>query len=299
MTITGRLFLGACFLMNFIQHSSYRAVIACGALSVMPACQHGATTAHSSRTSSAQQVAPPAQGQKDFLQKIPGTTLSISMIAVVPMNSTLPHDANHENHKQSRAFWIQAKEVTWDLYDTFVYQLDEVGMPDQADGMTRPSKPYVTFDRGWGHAGYPALSMSAKNAESFCAWLSAKTGRQYQLPTQEQWTQACQLGHVDSNNIESHAWFKLNSKGQTHPVGTKLKSQLGTYDMWGNVAEWVTTPQGPILVGGSYRNPKNQIGCHAMQSPVPGWNESDPQIPKSQWWLADAPFAGLRVVCTD
>jgi len=24
---------------------------------------------------------------------------------------------------------------------------------------------------------------------------------------------------------------------------------------------------------------------------------NDPQNPKSQWWLTDAPFAGFRVVC--
>ena len=31
--------------------------------------------------------------------------------------------------------------------------------------------------------------------------------------------------------------------------------------------------------------------------PVPDWNATDPQIPKSVWWLADAPFAGFRVLC--
>ena len=26
------------------------------------------------------------------------------------------------------------------------------------------------------------------------------------------------------------------------------------------------------------------------------WNLTDPQFPKSRWWLADAPFVGFRIV---
>ena len=28
------------------------------------------------------------------------------------------------------------------------------------------------------------------------------------------------------------------------------------------------------------------------------WNETDPQLPKSRWWLSDAPFAGFRLATT-
>ena len=30
---------------------------------------------------------------------------------------------------------------------------------------------------------------------------------------------------------------------------------------------------------------------------APKWQETDPQLPKSRWWLSDAPFCGFRVVC--
>jgi hypothetical protein len=26
------------------------------------------------------------------------------------------------------------------------------------------------------------------------------------------------------------------------------------------------------------------------------WNERDPQLPKSRWWLSDGPFVGFRLV---
>lgn len=29
------------------------------------------------------------------------------------------------------------------------------------------------------------------------------------------------------------------------------------------------------------------------------WNESDPQFPKSVWWLVDGPYIGMRVVTND
>jgi hypothetical protein len=28
----------------------------------------------------------------------------------------------------------------------------------------------------------------------------------------------------------------------------------------------------------------------------PDWNRRDPQIPRSRWWNADAPFIGFRIV---
>jgi formylglycine-generating enzyme required for sulfatase activity len=274
--------------MKSIWSSSYLTACSCGAVSLLASCQHAVPRNQGATTKQLHQT---TTESKDFTQQIAGTTLSIQMIAVTT--------GNQDASQTMPAFWIQAKEVTWDLYDTFVYELDEPGNPAEADGMTRPSKPYVTFDRGWGHAGYPALSMSAKNAEAFCAWLSIKTDRHYQIPTQAQWTRACELSLIAEETLQSHAWFKSNANGTTHPVGEKLKSQLGTYDMWGNVAEWVTTSNGPALMGGSYRDVENPIGCAVVQVPVPDWNDSDPQIPKSQWWLADAPFAGLRVVCVD
>jgi hypothetical protein len=31
-----------------------------------------------------------------------------------------------------------------------------------------------------------------------------------------------------------------------------------------------------------------------MSDPV--WNRRDPQIPRSKWWNADAPFVGFRII---
>jgi formylglycine-generating enzyme required for sulfatase activity len=202
--------------------------------------------------------------------------------------------------------YMSATEITWDLYDLFVYRLDEEeGEVDPAiDAITRPSKPYIPPDRGFGHAGYPAISMSARGAQEFCVWLSAKTGKTYRLPTEAEWQHACLAGGAgpygfdDPGNLAEYAWFKDNAGEQTRPVGQKRPSAWGLYDMHGNVAEWVIGADGkPLIRGGSYLDPAEAITAHARAHQTPAWNDSDPQFPKSRWWLADCTFVGFRIVC--
>lgn len=214
-----------------------------------------------------------------FSQPIAGTVLSLEMVPV-------PGDR----------FWVSTTEITWDLYDVFVFELDDpaddVG---DTDAITRPSKPYIAMDRGFGHNGYPALSMSFHGAETFCRWLSAKTGRRYRLPTLEEWRRVCAQSGIDASTVNDHAWYAGNADHTTHQVGTKAPDALGLFDLAGNAAEWCRTDGTPVVAGGSFRD--DAVGCTAVAKDTPDWNASDPQFPKSIWWLADAGFVGLRVVC--
>jgi hypothetical protein len=68
--------------------------------------------------------------------------------------------------------------------------------------------------------------------------------------------------------------------------------------MLGNVGEWATDLDGkPILCGGCFRDGATLTAPTTRRRFTPKWQETDPQLPKSRWWLADAPFAGFRVVC--
>ena len=78
------------------------------------------------------------------------------------------------------------------------------------------------------------------------------------------------------------------------PVSSFAPNAFGLYDVHGNAAEWVAEGW---LVGGSYGDEAADLAFGKRKKTTPAWNASDPQIPKSTWWLADAPFAGLRVVC--
>ena len=51
-----------------------------------------------------------------------------------------------------------------------------------------------------------------------------------------------------------------------------------------------------MVRGGSWNDPPNFVGPTARARQTSDWNETDPQFPKSRWWLADAPFVGFRIV---
>ena len=130
-------------------------------------------------------------------------------------------------------------------YDVFALKLDEAKDTGGADAIARPSQPYGAPDYGWGHAGYPAISIARGGAEAFCDWLSTKTGKRYRLPTEAEWAHAAALaagsGGFDSAKLDALAWHRGNADARTHPVGKKQADALGLFDLFGNAAEWVIT----------------------------------------------------------
>jgi hypothetical protein len=51
-----------------------------------------------------------------------------------------------------------------------------------------------------------------------------------------------------------------------------------------------------LVRGGSWADAPEQVGPGTRAVQTSAWNETDPQFPKSRWWLADAPFVGFRIV---
>jgi hypothetical protein len=50
------------------------------------------------------------------------------------------------------------------------------------------------------------------------------------------------------------------------------------------------------LKGGCFHDAADQLRCAARLPYDRKWNARDPQIPKSKWWNADAPFIGFRIM---
>ena len=286
---------------------------------------------------------PPPPGGVELVEKARGLTRPGE---VAPRGARAPQDGDRVSLALPRTtvsidfvrvggLWWSTTEVTWDAYDVLVFGLDrtdapapagpDAGAPNGANGganeevrgpdaVLRPTKPHMVTDRGWGHAGYPALSMSAHAAAAFCEWLSATTGARARLPTEAEWEAVALAGAPraadgtappwacgeDPACLDTTAWTRTNSERKTHPVGRLAPSAAGLFDLHGNVAEWVDGRDGsPVLKGGCYRDASKDCRIDARKPPVAAWNQSDPNLPKSVWWLADAPFAGFRIVCED
>jgi formylglycine-generating enzyme required for sulfatase activity len=242
-----------------------------------------------------------ATAQSTAVQRdsIPGTLVIFEMVRV-PGGAVTVDGAEGPRRIEVAPFWIGRTELTWDAYDTFTLSRDPAPSPSgAADAAARPSRPYGAPDYGFGHAGYPAISIARAAAEAFCAWLSARTGKKYRLPTEAEWVRAATLAAPtwSPERRETIAWHRANAGAKTHAVGSKQADALGLYDLFGNAAEWVVRADGSLVVrGGSYQDPPEHVGPTASSRQTDAWNERDPQIPKSRWWLSDGPFVGFRIV---
>jgi formylglycine-generating enzyme required for sulfatase activity len=235
----------------------------------------------------------PAVAPAPLTDSIAGTVLKFEMVPVPGGSVTVQGTS-----VTVEPFLIGRTEVTWDLYDAYV--LGQDAGTGGADAITRPSQPYGAPDGNWGHAGYPAISITRNAAEQFCTWLSARTGKTYRLPTEAEWQRAAEIAAGPASTPQSReplTWHQGNSKGTTHPVGRRTPDALGLFDLFGNATEWVTTTDGSMVTrGGSFRDPLAATGPAARILYDPAWQERDPQLPKSVWWLSDAPFVGFRIV---
>lgn len=228
-----------------------------------------------------------------YREKLEGTMVSFEMVPVP--GGTIIVDGKET---VVQPFSIGRTEVTWDMYDVFALGLDAKATTGP-DAIARPSQPYGAPDYGWGHAGYPAISIALPAAQAFCEWLSKKSGRTYRLPTDAEWQRAADLAAgpdgAAAKATDAIAWSRANASARTHPVASKSADSHGLFDLFGNAAEWVTSGDDrSITRGGSFRD--SVVGPAAQAEQDDTWNERDPQLPKSRWWLSDGPFVGFRIV---
>lgn len=283
---------------------------------------------------------------KSYTQAIPGSNQTYALVAIPGGTFSMGSPATEKGHKADEGpvhtvtiepFYMGKYEVTWDLYDLFAFTNMEKEMaakyptPDanlaRTDATSRPSPPYVDMSFGMGRAGYPAINMTQYAAIKFCAWLYAKTGVFYRLPTEAEWEYACRAGTktpysfgADAAKLGDYAVFTGNSGGSYKKVGTKKPNPFGLYDMHGNVMEWtqdqyiedyyaqkasgnVKEPYAPTTTlypnavrGGSWDDEAAVLRSAARTPSSPAWKVIDPQSPKSDWWMTSASFCGFRIV---
>lgn len=272
---------------------------------------------------------------KSYEQSIPGSTIKFKMIPVKGGSFIMGSPENEKGRNADEGpqkkftispFWMGAFEVTHDEFDIF-FKDANTSQNINADAITRPSPQYVDLSWDMGRdGGFPVNSMQQRTAVMYCKWLYDKTGFFYRLPTEAEWEYACRAGSSskyffgdNENDLEKYAWYNKNSNAAYHKVGQLKSNAFGLYDMLGNVAEWVmdqydagyfrqmkdvntdpelkpTSRHPRLLKGGSYVDDPIELRCANRAKWLAEWNKRDPQIPKSKWWLTDAPFAGFRLV---
>ena len=266
-----------------------------------------------------------------YEQAIPGTSIKFKMVPIKGGRfimgspaSELSRDGD-ENQKEVEvsSFWMETHEVTFAEWDAY-FKDNTLAQSKTIDGVTRATPQYIDLTWGMGRdSTHPTNSMSQLAAVMYCKWLYSKTGLFYRLPTEAEWEYACKGGstknaiNIDSKNLSEYGYFEANSSGKFHHVEGKKPNALGLFDMLGNLSEWTLdqydasgyqklsskNPLSPpaskyprVVRGGSYLDEAKELRCSNRIPSSADWNQRDPQIPKSKWWLTDGMGVGFRVV---
>ena len=198
----------------------------------------------------------------------PGEKITLTLHGVpftfvwVPGGSLIPPELSSNLHGEAAlkapkpeisGFWMLETEVTMKMFRKFMESGAWENRPDQAivwNGRGMVNEP----GRGPEDPGfkvtdeYPVTCIHWTEALSFAEWIShalKECGCTADLPTHSQWVLAARYSgrHGTRNSELSHllesGWLRENSEFAAHPVRQKKPNELGIFDLFGNVQEWV------------------------------------------------------------
>jgi formylglycine-generating enzyme required for sulfatase activity len=102
-------------------------------------------------------------------------------------------------------------------------------------------EPRQPEDQDWERGRRPAVDVSWEDAQAYCRWLAAVTGKPYRLPSEAEWEHCCRAGTTTAfatgDKITNEQARFRRGKGTTR-VGSYPANAWGIHDMHGNVWEW-------------------------------------------------------------
>jgi formylglycine-generating enzyme required for sulfatase activity len=205
------------------------------------------------------------------------------------MGSDIGQDCERPVHRvRVDAFLLAATQVTNTEYGRFLRATSFLPPPFWADpNFSRPEQPVA--------------GVSWFEAERYCEWLSAETGRHYRLPTEAEWERAAR-GGVEQKKFpwgdeppQSLPNYATRWQTGPEPVARYAPNAFGLYDMCDNVHEWCSdwydpnyyavspdrNPGGPeqgqrkASRGGSWRHHIKVARCSARSSIPPEFQYAD------------------------
>ena len=134
-------------------------------------------------------------------------------------------------------------------YDDPDYWTDTGWKQKESEGWTQPR---YWEDEKWNDPSQPVVGVSWYEALAYCRWLSARSGREYLLPSEAQWEKAAR-GTDGRRYPWGDDWHpdRCNNKesgpGRTTPVGQYPEgdSLSGVGEMVGQVWEWCSSKYAP------------------------------------------------------
>ena len=122
------------------------------------------------------------------------------------------------------------------------------------------------------------------------------------------------------NKIDNYVVYNKNSQLKTDEPENVEANPFGLKNMLGNAEEYcsdwyaedayeklqngATNPKGPasgkehVIRGGSFKSDIGEVRSAARDfTKSVAWMKTDPQMPKSIWWLSDCNYISFRVVC--
>lgn len=255
----------------------------------------------------------------NFTEKIPGTSVDFEMIAI-PSSIAM-----------GKSFFMAKTEVSWNEYKCFLRETESEGRSEtntDIDAISGATPPFGDPSQGWGMGKRPAITMTWHAANTYCRWLSQKTGKLYRLPSATEWeyttgttkneefffggntsdytakNMLMNLFQKSNSKIDNYVIWEGNSTGKTSLPKEVLPNKYGILNLLGNVREFcrdtvtIDTKTEYLIRGGSFKSSVHELVWNFNDhTEHDKWMMTDPQIPKSKWWYSDCNDVGFRVVC--